>query len=120
MAPLGFLQAYESEIARRAIEQRAREEREMATQAIDDQVTREIASLMRQQEALTEQQIQDERARIILGANPVVDGELSERAQAAYVRAREQGNYSALAALDREIARQFEEEEHAVMMLLTH
>jgi hypothetical protein len=120
MAPSGFLQAYETELARRAIEQRAREEREIASQAIDDHVTREIAMLMREQEAQSERQAQDERARAILGTNPIVDGELSDRARAAYVRALEQGNYSALAALDREIARQFEEEELAVMLLLTH
>lgn len=117
---MDFLSAYEPEHARRMVEQRARDELMAQSRAIDDQVTRDIALLMREQEARTAAIHDQHRLRALLADVPVVAGELSDRAQAAYLRAISQGNHSALEALQREIARQFEEEEQTVAMLLMH
>lgn len=115
---MGFLNAYEAEQARRHVEQLAREDLQRQSQAIDDQVTRDIALLLREEEARTAAIADQHRLRAILADVPAIPGEMSERVQAAYLRAVTQGNYSALEALEREIVRQFEEEEQAVVMLL--
>lgn len=116
-----FLSAFEAELSRRQLEQRAREERELASRAIDDQVTRDIALFMRQQETQDARRAELERLHGLIqehARDPGID--LADRARVAFTRALMQGNYSALEALEREVSRQFEEEEHAVLMLLLH
>lgn len=116
----GFLSAYDAERTRRDAEQRAREEIERYSQAIDDHVTRDIALLLRQQEAHTDAMANQIRLRALLSDVPALPAEMSDRVQAAYVRAATVSSPSSIEALEREIARQYEEEEHAVMMLLLH
>lgn len=114
-----FLAAYDQDVTRRALDASVREARERASQEISDQVTRDIAMVFRQQEA-HDAHLEDLAAlhRLVLELADGASLAGSERTQIAFQRARAQGNFSALEALQRELDRDREEEEHAVMMLL--
>jgi tRNA A37 methylthiotransferase MiaB len=116
-----FIDAVDKEFLRRRMEQMAREQRELHSRALTDHVEREIALLMRQEEVNDEHRAGRERLRGLIQEHARdADLGLSERAQVAFARALAQGNHSALEALEREIGRQFEDEEHAVFTLLLH
>lgn len=113
-----FLSAVDSLAERRAQSAAAHAAREAASLEIANPLDREIAMAFRAHEA-KESHLANLAAlsELVAQANtePV---EASERTRRAFHRAREKGSYSALEALERELTRDLEDEEHAVMMLL--
>lgn len=114
----GFLYAYELEQTRRRRKKREQEDLEEESRALRDKVDREIAVLLRAKEAEDERQAELVRLQKLVAGHSSERLELSDRAKVAYVRALTQANFSALEALDRELQRQLEEEDAAVLMLL--
>lgn len=114
----GFLFAFEQEMARRRKKRKEIEEREQAAQDLKDQVEREIAAFLYEQEKADERRAELQRLRSLVRAHARAQSELTERAQRAYARALAQENFSAMQALEREIERMLEEEEAALMILL--
>lgn len=114
-----FLAAYDQDALRRVVDAHVREARERASRDISDQVTRDIAMVFRAKEA-HDAHLEDLRQlhNLVLELPDGVSFAGSDRTLAAFQRARSQGNFSALEALQRELDRDREEEEHAVMLLL--
>lgn len=118
-----FHNAYEAELQRRRARERKRREVEEETEQIADSVDRNIAQLMREQEAIDDRHEELSRLDSIAQQNADIEAakRYSERVARALERAIAQGNYSALAALDRELKRARDEEDvfmTALMMLL--
>lgn len=112
-----FLSTYESELQRR---RKRKEEVEEDLEQITDSVDREIAEILRP-ELERDAELQRLRELAIKDANKRAAKQYSERVSKAFTRAINQGNRSAMEALDRELKRAQEEEEFlvtAVMMLL--
>lgn len=94
--------------------------REKARGSIGDEVTRAIAAEFQREDehgarvahlaSLGHLVMSRPEGERILGVSP--------RVQLAFDRARAQGNYSAVEALERELDRDRDEEEHAVMLAL--
>ena len=108
-----FALRYEQELSRRSKKRREQEELEQEAREIQDRLDRDIALLLREQEAKDAKR--DELARVkqlaeILSAKEAAE-QYGERVAKALERARIQGNFSALEALDREIQRARAEEE---------
>lgn len=114
----GFLFAYELEQAHRRRKRAEQEERKADASHLMDKVDREIALLLQKQEAEDEQRAELDRLKGLVSAHSREQLELSDRAKIAFTRALAQANFSALEALDRELQRQLEEEDTAVLMLL--
>lgn len=114
----GFFFAYEQERARRRRKQREEEERDEAARELQDKVDREIAELLRIQEAKDEERDNLARLQRLVRQHSREELMLSDRAKVAYMRALTQANFSAMQALDRELQRMLEEEEIAALMLL--
>jgi hypothetical protein len=117
-----FLSAADAHAERRAVEANARAAREQASREISDQVTRDIAMMFRQQEAYEAHLTDLTRLHSLVREYPVGQplAGVSARTQLAFDRARQQGNFSALEALERELDRDRDEEEHAVVLMLVH
>jgi hypothetical protein len=117
-----FLSSADAHADRRAIEARVQATREQATREISDQVTRDIASVFRAQEAHEAHLADLAQLHALVLEHPAGHplAGVSPRTQAAFERAREQGNFSALEGLQRELDRDREDEEHALMLLLLH
>ena len=116
---LYFESQYEREAGRRRRLRAQQLELEQETQAIKDDVDREIALLLREQEARELKRQELERLRV-LAANLRADEARTaygERVANALDRAIEKGTFSALAALDREIQRALEEEESLLLSI---
>ncbi len=118
----GFLNLYHAEQQRRKARQRERERLEEETEEIEDGLDREIAQLLRKQEAEDDKRKDRGRLSALAQANADYEAakEYSERVEIALRRVIKQGNFSAIEALDRELKRAQEEEEFllmAVMML---
>lgn len=118
-----FQNDYDSELARRRALRRKLKKLEEEDEQIQDAVTREIAQILRQQQAKDERR--DELKRLGELAKRSADLEAArlygERVATAYARALSKGTYSALEALDRELARAREEEEAlSLMFMLLH
>ena len=119
-----FLNEYEAELIRRRARDRRLRELEEETERIEDKIDREIAQLLRVQEAKDEKR--EDFARLAKLAKDHADIEAArqygDRVARAFARAIAQGNYSSLEALDRELKRARDEEEQflllATMMLL--
>jgi hypothetical protein len=114
----GFWYDYDIEQSRRRRKKREQEEREAEARELKDKVDAEIALLLARQEAEAERQAELDRLQRLVKAHSGAQLELSDRAKIAYVRALTQANFSAMEALDRELQRQIEEEDFAVLMLL--
>ena len=114
----GFLYHYERERIRRSSKRREQEELEEDAHALKDQMDREIALLLRQQEAADERRAELERLQRLVRDHSRNALELTDRAKIAYVRALTQANFSAMEALDRELQRQLDEEEITALMIL--
>lgn len=114
----GFLFAYEHERTQRRHKQREQEDLEAEAHALQDKVDREIAELLRRQEAEDARRAELARLQQLVHKFSHNDLELSDRAKIAYVRALAQANFSALEALDRELQRMLEEEEITALMLI--
>lgn len=115
-----FLNQYEAEQQRRRALERRRKELEEETERIQDSVDREIARLLREQEAKDAKREEYERLAKIAKANADLEAarRYSERVAKAYARVITQGNYSAIEALDRELKRAREEEEFILVALM--
>jgi hypothetical protein len=115
-----FLNMYEAEQQRRKALEKRRKELEEETERIQDSVDREIATLLREQEAKDAKREEYERLAQIAKANADLDAAraYSERVAKAYARVITQGNYSAIEALDRELKRAREEEEFILLALM--
>jgi hypothetical protein len=114
----GFLFEYERHAAARRKRRREQEQLEQESRELQDKVDAEIALLLRRKEAEDEERAELGRLQRLVRTHSHEQLQLSDRAQIAYVRALTQENFSALEALDRELQRQFEEEDFAVLMLL--
>jgi mevalonate kinase len=109
----GFLNSYHAELQRRKALAKKRRELEEETEQIQDALDRNIAQLMREQEAIDEKKKDLERLGEIARAQADLEAAkaYSERVAIAYARAITKGTYSALEALDRELQRAQEENE---------
>lgn len=119
----GFLNQYNAEKQRQRALARRRKELEEESERIEDEVAREIAQLLRKQEAEDDRRKELKRLADLAKANADIEAarQYSERVATAYARALAKGNYSALEALERELRRAAEEEEwllNATMALL--
>lgn len=110
--------AWEREQERRRRKRKRQQELEDEARALQDRIDRDIALLLRQQEAESAREAELARLKRLVRRYSHQELELSDRAKVAYVRALTQQNFSALEALERELAQQIEEEDHAVLMLL--
>lgn len=115
----GFYIAYEQELRRREKMRRKRLEDEEEALKAQDAISREIAQLLHEQERKDAERADLARLKALVAQYRASDlTDLAPRVIAAYTRALVQENFSALEALDRELRRQMEEEEMAVMLLL--
>jgi hypothetical protein len=118
-----FHNEYEIELRRRRERERERERLETESAQIADETSREIAQLLRVQEAEDERRKELQRLGELARAHADLEAakDYSEKVATAYARALRQGNFSALEALDRELRKAAEEEEFlliATMMFL--
>lgn len=111
---------YEQEMLQREDQKRRRKRLEEEAREIKDAVDREIAQLIHGQEARRDEEQELERLGALVAEFEAHRAELdfNERVTAALIRAAAQQNASALLAFDRELRRQMEEEEMAVLMAL--
>lgn len=119
----GFLNLYDAERQRRRARARRRKDLEEESERIENAVEREIARLLRKQEAEDDRRQELQRLAELARADADIEAarQYSERVATAYARALAKGNYSALEALERELRRAAEEEEwllNATMALL--
>ena len=108
---------YEIELARRRAEKRARDELEEESRAIQDETDREIALILRDQEAKDARRAELERLRELVtrSATEAQMRELGERVFTAYQRAITKHTFSAAEALERELDRALEEEQFLLL-----
>lgn len=109
----GFMVAYEREVARRRREAREREEREEEARQIEEETTRAIAQLLREQEAKDARRSELARLSDLVArysSRPEVSA-LAPRVQKAIRTAASRQTTWALFQLEREIERVKEEEE---------
>lgn len=117
----GFWPHLDLQAARRRKRLREIEEAEEDAQRLADDTDREIALLLREQERKDEFRANLERLNALVRQHADVESQaaMSERVQKALARAMAQESVSALIALQRELDRMLEEEEIAVIMLLS-
>lgn len=114
-----FHNLYESELQRRRARERERKRLEEETEQIEDAVDREIAQLLRVQEAKDDKREDFKRLAELAKANADLEAarQYSERVATAMARVLAKGNYSAIEALDREMKRAHEEEQFLINAL---
>lgn len=117
--PSGGWEYFFSRPDRREAE-RKREVARLAAETIADETDRQIAAFLHAQE--THDAERRELERLKAGADAFSEAEVqatfSQRVALAHARALTQQNTSALLAFDRELRRQIEEEEFAVLLVL--
>lgn len=113
-----FFFRYERAREERRRRRREQEEREEEARRIEDVTTREIALLMRQQEARDAERAELARLQALADRFAGEPLGLPARARAAILRATERRTVNALQQMQREIERMFEEEEAAVIAAL--
>lgn len=116
----GFFMHFERHATRRDREREEREAAIEATKALEAEVDREIAQFLHEQQAQEAQRKELDRLSTLVAQFADRQAELAfnERVAKAYARALAQQNASALLALERELGRQLEDEEFAVLMAL--
>jgi hypothetical protein len=116
----GFFYAFEAQRERARRERQKRLDDEAEAERIADETAREIAAYLHRQEALDAERRELDRLKSLvdLAARERASEAFSERVQAAYDRATVNMTTSALLAFQRELERQMEEEEYAVLLLL--
>jgi hypothetical protein len=116
----GFFFGYDH--YRRLREKRLRDEaeREREAQEIQDETDREIARLLREQEAIDARRAETERLQALADryAGQAMREGVSRRASAAILKAQEERTRNALEQMQREIERMLEEEEVAIAAVL--
>jgi hypothetical protein len=120
---LTFLNTYEQQRSRRKKEEQERRALEEETEQIQDTTDREIAQLLRVQEAKDAKRAELERLTELARANQDLEAarRYSERVAKAYQAVLEKGSRSAAERLEKELRRAAEEEEFmllAIMLLL--
>jgi hypothetical protein len=115
----GFLGSYESELQRRRARARERKRLEEETDEIQDDLDRNIAQLLREQEAIDDRRQELDRLKDLARESQDIAAakRYSERVATAFERAIARGNFSALEALDREMQRANEEEEFLILSM---
>lgn len=115
-----FLNSFEAELQKRRERERRRKELEAEVDGIQDELDRDIAQLLHEQEAIDQRKADLERLGQLARVQADIDAarQYSERVAKAYERAVEKGTYSALEALDRELSRAREEEEFLVLAMM--
>lgn len=113
-----FLNTYESELQRRRARARLRKKLEEETERIEDEIDRQIAQLLRVQEAKDDKREELARLKELARTNADLEAarRYSEAVGAAYAAAIAKGTLEALAKLDREL-KKATEEEHAALLL---
>lgn len=117
----GFWPHFDTQRARRRRRERELDEAEEESRRLADETDRGIALLLREQERKDEFRANLERLNALVRqhADRESQAAMSERVQKALARAMAQESVSALIALQRELDRMLEEEEIAVIMLLS-
>lgn len=118
----GLFFAFEREVERRRKERRKREEDEEEAKKLKDDIDREIAVLLHQQEADDAEAQELSRLKVMVAqfADKAAEEAMTERVRSALVRANVQQNVSAYLALERELTRVMEEEEFMILMVLAN
>lgn len=113
-----FLIDFELERRRRLREAKRRRELEEETEQIQDALDREIATLLRRQEAKDERRAELNRLEALAKAHQDIDAasRYSPNVATAMRAAIEKGTTSALDRLDRELKKAMREEEEALLM----
>lgn len=114
----GFFFGFDHHLARRRRREREEEEARTEAQAIQDQLDREIALLLRQQEAKDEQRRELERLQALADQYAGTKQPVPRRVSTALLKAYEERSRNALEQLQREVERMLEEEELALMIIL--
>lgn len=117
----GFVFAYEHEMESRRRQRRKRkDDEEQALAAVETPFEREIATLLHAQEAQDERRAELARLQRLVTqfAERKAEQAFTERVSRAFERAIKQPNASALLALEREVERQMDDEDFAVLMML--
>lgn len=117
-----FWAAFARERARRRRERREREERERESQRIEDETSRSIASMLREQERIDARREELGRLEALVKRYRSAPEPLPQRVEKAMSRAIARESSASLMALDRELRRAMEEEEfvmQAAMMILS-
>lgn len=116
---LSLINTYEMQLARRREDARRRRELEAETERIEDATDREIAQLLRVQEAKDDKRKALADLGRIAKQNADLEGArlYSEQVAEAYARVLETGNRRAIAALDQELQKAREEEEALLMQM---
>ena len=113
-----FFFRYEREREERRRKRREQEEREEEARRIEDETTREIAKLLRAQEARDAERAELERLQALADTFAGQPLGLPARTRAALLRASERRTVNALQQMQREIERMFEEEEATALAML--
>lgn len=115
----GFLNHYELDLKRRRKRDKERRELEEQTERIEASLDRDIAQLLREQEAIDDKRQDFERLAKLAKENADLEAarQYSERVAKALERVIAQGNYSAIEALDRELKRAQEDEEFLLLSI---
>lgn len=117
---LTFINTYEQQAERRRREARKRKELEEETEQIQDATDRQIAQLLREQEAKDAKRADLERLAALAKANADIESarRYSERVARAYEAALKSESIKALDRLDKELRKAREEEEALLLSLL--
>jgi hypothetical protein len=112
-----FHNAYDLELRRRRKRKKEQEELEAETERIEDELDRNIAQLMREQEAIDAKREDLNRLKELAQKHADLEAarQYSERVATAFARALAQGNFSAMEALDRELQRARDDEDLMTM-----
>lgn len=115
-----FLNEYEAEQQRRKARERRRRLLEEETEQIEDPLDREIAQLIRRQEAKDERREEIRRTAELARANADLEAarQYSAAVAAAFQAAIERGTTSAVDRLERELKKAREEEEFLMLAML--
>lgn len=117
---LTFLNTYEQQRVRRRAEERKRQALEEETEQIEDSTDREIAQLLRIQEAKDAKRAELARLTALARANADLEAarQYSERVAKAYQSVLEKGSRSAVERLEKELRRAREEEEFMLLAIM--
>ena len=113
-----FFLRYERERDERRRRRREQEEREEEIQRIEDETTRQIAELLRAQEARDAERAELERLQALADRFAGEPLGLPARTRAALLRASERRTLNALQQMQRELDRMFEEEEAIGLLMI--
>lgn len=115
-----FFFRFDQERSRKRRRREEIEEAEEAVQQIPNEVDREIAQLLQKQEREDERRAEIERLRGLVSryADAQAERAMTERARAALARVRERQSISSLVKLEKELRKQMEDEEMAILLML--